>query len=151
MPVCLLLTALCAVGCSSYENRSFQLTVKNESNAPVTVWLTKNGPPDERNWQSPESYAISSPKNTDLHNEVVLDPGKEGRIAINGKFRPSTDAVLRVYDGVVDMNDMIATDELSSLRHDARVPEGIWFLSIQRKPGLTVVRTPGQPVLPPKK
>ena len=43
-----------AVGCA--PTKSFEVTVRNQSDVPVMLWLTKDGPPAEKGWWTPEQF-----------------------------------------------------------------------------------------------
>ena len=97
--VTLLGILLAGVGCSS--SNSFQVEVTNSTNRPVTLWLTKDGPPAEEGWLSPEELATAS---AHAHGEpsydfAVVEAGRTGFTdKVTGNFPPGTHAVLRVYD-----------------------------------------------------
>lgn len=95
-----LLLCGCIVGCSSTQTRTYDVTVKNESSHPITIWLTKNGPPWEEGWKSPEDIAVESPKIIDRIGGVIAPAGKTAYTGkVTGSFAPQTDAILRVYLG----------------------------------------------------
>jgi hypothetical protein len=48
-----LLLLCCVVGCNSMQQRTYDVSVKNDSTKPITIWLTKDGPAWERGWKSP--------------------------------------------------------------------------------------------------
>ena len=83
--------------CSSSDQRTFELSVTNRSDGPITVWLTKNGPPYEDNWLSPEDLVQNSPKMSDRIPGVQISPGRTAEAKVSGQFDPDTQAILRVY------------------------------------------------------
>src|SRR5438552_12672165 len=71
--LCLLLT-----GCHNYESRTYDVTVHNRTAEPITIWLTKDGPPYEAGWLSPEDLAIESPRQNENREigGVIVAAGK---------------------------------------------------------------------------
>ena len=126
MKIAALSLILLIVGCHSVENRSYDVNVKNDSIKPVTIWLTKNGPPWEAGWKSPEDLAIESPKNDERIAGVVVPPGKTastGKIA--GQFEPHVDAILRVYLGQKTFDDLLAVSHDSPDRIEVVLKPGV--------------------------
>ena len=84
----------------------------------MTIALTKDGPPFERLWAAPEDLAIESPKADEQHGYVVLPPGREADVSVEGKFDRGTRGFLRVYRGEPDISGMIAIGPVSPNRLD---------------------------------
>jgi hypothetical protein len=106
-----LLTMLLALswGCSSVKPRTYDVSVTNRTNEPVTIWLTKDGPPYEEGWLSPEDYAIFQPGRIEPFPGWVIMPGEQATTGvIMGKFEPQTRAVLRVYGGQLRFSEILA-------------------------------------------
>lgn len=122
-----ILCCLLAVGCQSYEKRVYDVTLKNDSTGPVTVWLTKDGPPYEPGWLAPEDLAIESPKGpTHVISGLVVASGKTAFTGPRkGQFEPQTRAVLRVYAGQLKFEEMLATSEDDKRRIDLRLHPGV--------------------------
>jgi hypothetical protein len=121
------LLLLCfAIGCASnVETRQYQVTVQNDSSKPVTVWLTKNGEMYEDTWKAPEDYAIESPHAKDPVTGVVVPPHKTADTSVmTGKFRPETDAILRVYPGQLTFNEILASNRDNGGRQDLVLQPG---------------------------
>jgi hypothetical protein len=117
--------ALCSAalaGCARTE--TFDITVRNDTEGPVTIALTKDGPPFERMWAGPEDLAIESPKADEQHAYVVLEPGKVGEVSVQGKFDRGTRGYLRVYRGAPDISGMIAIGPVSPNRLDVPLRAG---------------------------
>jgi hypothetical protein len=114
-------------GCHSYQVRSYDLSVRNASREPVTIWLTKDGPPYEDGWWSPEDLATLSPKENPSREVggVIIEPGKTAT-AINrrGRFEPQTSAVLRVYRTANGFNDLLSISHGSPSRDDVKLRPG---------------------------
>jgi hypothetical protein len=89
--------ALLLAGCNPSQ-KSFQVSVHNDTSAPVTLWLTKDGPPVEEGWMSPEQLA-SDPEHA-KYDLAFVPPGKTGSTPnLSGTFPEGTHAVIRVYKG----------------------------------------------------
>src|SRR2546430_559981 len=86
------------VGCNSTGGGSYSVVVKNESARPVTLWLTKDGPPAEEGWLTPEQ--IVKDKRELKYDLAFVPPGRTGITEkMSGRFPRGTHAVLRVYEG----------------------------------------------------
>lgn len=129
----LLLLSL-ATGCNQYDERRFTLEVKNNSARPITIGLTKNGPPSEVAWESPEDRAIMDPRNTGVGWGQVVPPGRTAYINdVIAYFEPNTSAFLRVYLGDLPLNDLLAIGRESRNRLDIRLREGTTAFTIVDK------------------
>jgi hypothetical protein len=98
-------------GCQSYEKRTYDVSVKNAGAGPITVWLTKDGEPYEYGWLSPEDVVIESPKEPKKEiSGVVIPPGKTAETGQRlGRFKKETHAILRIYDGQLGIDKILAT------------------------------------------
>src|SRR5688572_28093159 len=92
---CLLLMMLTtAAGCA------YQVEVKNQTSEPVTLWLTKDGPPPEEGWYSPEQLATMPEEVRPVYDLAIVAPGRTATTEeMSGDFPKGTRAVLRVYEG----------------------------------------------------
>src|SRR4051812_42156655 len=98
-------------GCQSGEKRTYDVTLKNLSSRPMTIWLTKNGPPWEEGWKSPEDIALESPQINERIGGIVVPPGKTASTGPKtGMFAPRVEAVLRIYHGQKMFNEILAID-----------------------------------------
>lgn len=109
-------------GCARTE--AFDIKVRNATAEPVTLVLTKNGPPFEPLWASPEDLAVESPDNDEQHSYAVLAPGQEADVSLKGRFDSGTRGFLRVYRGDLDLSAMAATGSTSPNRLDLRLRPG---------------------------
>lgn len=120
------LPLLCAmlVGCS-VPTRTYDVSVKNEMTQPITVWVTKSGPPVERRWLSPEQLATYvNPPGDPIYGRAV-PPGKTAHAGpLVGHFPEGTEAILRVYLGQHDLNELLAMGVRNPNRVDVTLPEG---------------------------
>lgn len=139
---------LLTTGCQSYQTRTYDVTVNNNSPEPVTIWLTKAGEPYEPGWLAPEDLAIESPQGREnVIGGVVLAPGKTASTGQRtGKFARDTDAILRVYEGQLQFIDILAVNRDSPLRQDVALPPGKSTVEITRKAGevVSIRVTPGK-------
>jgi hypothetical protein len=126
-----LLLVLVAIsgGCTSYETRTYEITVTNRGGSPVTVWITKDGDPFEESWASPEDIVKESPKESDRFNGVVIPPGRTGHTKITGQFLAQTHAVLRVYRAV-KLDAILSLSHGSPSRVEMLIPPGASNISI---------------------
>ena len=126
VPLLCVVACCCAGGCHSYETRAYDVMVRNDSPVPIVVWLTKDGPPYEQAWLSPEDIAIETPQQRDRSMHwTTIDPGREqGTHTIKGQFEPNTEAVLRVYMNAVQFSDLVAIGPKSPSRVDLTLPRG---------------------------
>lgn len=110
------------VGCSRTD--TFDISVRNDTTGALTIALTKDGPPFERTWASPEDMAIESPKADEKHGYVVLPSGREADVTVTGKFDGGTRGILRVYRGDLQISDMNAIGKGSPNRLDLPLTPG---------------------------
>jgi hypothetical protein len=131
-------------GCTRTEN--FDVTVQNGTTAPLTLALVKDGPPFESLWASPEDLAIESPRADEKHGYVVLPPGKEGDVSVQGKFDKGTRGYLRVYRGDLQVSEMNAIHTSSPNRLDLPLSPGRnMFVIVDSRGRLAEQREAGAP------
>jgi len=88
------LFVITAAGCA------YQVEVKNQTTEPVTLWLTKDGPPPEAGWYSPEQLAAMPEDARPRYDLAIVAPGRTATTEkMAGEFSKGTRAVLRVYEG----------------------------------------------------
>lgn len=132
----ILLLALAAVGCSDTKTHRFQVSVKNATDRPITVWLVKEGPPVEQGWRSPEQMAISVPDHEERIGGRVVPPGKTADTGtVTGRFEPHSYAWLRVYDGPTHLSEILATSKGNPARLDIPLDPGVSRIVITDKAG----------------
>ena len=124
-------------GCSSTREYTFDISVRNETSGPITIWLTKEGPPIERGWRSPEQLAIQSPDSEELIAGQLVPRGKTASTdPIKGKFDRGSSAWLRIYDGkYASFSDLLAVSPKSSKRVDQYLHPGVNRLVIRMRNG----------------
>jgi hypothetical protein len=101
------------------------VSVKNDTNEPITIWLTKDGPPAEEQWLSPEQIAIDPTEAAPKIGGVVVPAGKSASTGrVKGQFYSDVNAVLRVYEGQLTLAQLLAVSRGSSNRIDQVLPKG---------------------------
>lgn len=118
LPILLTIVAGCA------RTDKFDISVRNETSNALTLALTKDGPPFEQLWAGPEDLAIESPHAEEEHGFVVLPPGKDADVSLEGKFDAQTRGYLRVYRGDLLISDMNAIGKSSPNRLDLLLTPG---------------------------
>ena len=94
---CLLLLAVAiGAGCGGSNKQTYNVVVHNRSELPVMVWLTKDGPPAEKGWYTPEEF-VQAPGDAPSPG-VQLPAGKTADTGkVSGSFPSGTNAVLLVF------------------------------------------------------
>lgn len=123
----LLLTFLAlAVGCAgSAEPRTYRLTVRNKTDGPITIGLTKNGPPQEPGWLSPEELTDIPPSRRPDHWGQVLDKDTKASVKVEGNFYPDGHAYLRVYRGDAPADELLAKSHGTGSRADVALTPNV--------------------------
>lgn len=129
---CALALLFLIVGCS--ETRNYDLTVTNQTQHPVTLWLCKSGPPYEDAWLSPEEVVQTSPHMNTPIGGVQLDAGRTAHAAVKGVFDPDTHAILRIYN-TTGFDNILAISAGSLNRIDMPIEPGPTHITIDDKPG----------------
>ncbi|HEX8322317.1 MAG TPA: hypothetical protein VF595_00265 [Tepidisphaeraceae bacterium] len=118
------LALLALVGCGP-STRQYNVVVRNDSPEPMTVVLTKDGPPMEPRWLPPEDFAAMRQAPAELRvNGIVIPPGKTVDQAREGKFNGGTRAMLRVYRGEQNLESMLGISPSSPNRTDIPLAPG---------------------------
>lgn len=94
-------------GCAG-NVRNFQISLTNDTPAPVTIALTKNGPPFEAKWASPEDVAAKRVSPSEASGMTVIQPSKTVNSTVSGRFESKTVPVLRVYQGEMTFSEMLS-------------------------------------------
>lgn len=141
-----LLGAALLVGCSSTVEHTFDITVKNNTGGPITIWLTKDGGPLEPGWRSPEQVAMQSLADEERISGVVIPDGKTASTPpVVGRFQPGRYAWLRIYDGQYKFSELLAISPKSALRLDQPLYPGRNVLNV-RKAARRLVVEPETPL-----
>jgi len=134
-------------GCA--QTRNYEVKLRNESGAPITYGLVKRGEPFERKWASPEQAAINGDKPpADMWG--TLPAGHAADRSAKGRFRSGAGAVLRVYQGSLDLPEILATSEGQPNRLDIPLHPGLNKVAVTEVDGEFTARRdepqPGSPV-----
>jgi hypothetical protein len=126
--------AALAGGCNPSQ-KSFQVSVRNDTQTPVTLWLTKDGPPAEVGWLSPEQLA-SDPEHAS-YDLAFVPPGRTGSTPkMTGNFPSGTHAVLRVYKGEKELFYILQDAKAGTeQRTDYVLKPGANRLAVEEQPG----------------
>lgn len=91
---------LILTGCTYTTTRKYDISVRNETGHPITLWLTKDGPPVEAGWRTPEQVALATLSSDERIGGVVVPAGKTAYTGeVKGEFISTASAWLRIYDG----------------------------------------------------
>jgi hypothetical protein len=96
--LCVLATVASSLGC--YPRATFDVTVVNETESPLTIGIVKEGPPYERELGTPGEWARDSPFVAPPQWGHLIPPGKtmdSGKVT--GSFPQGALAYLRIYKG----------------------------------------------------
>lgn len=131
---------LVSVACNRYERRTYDVTVINNSLGPITVGLTKNGPPFDGDWAAPEDVAVMNHRDSEAAWGLRLESGKRGQNKrVDARFAPQTLAVLRVYIGELTMDDILAASASAPNRRDVRLREGVSVVTVNETRGKVTI------------
>jgi|SRR5690348_16245889 len=137
-----LLMLIGLIGCSGGTS-SYSVSIKNDLPRPVTIALTKNGPPFEAAWASPEDVSARRVSPENANGIQIVEAGKTASVHnVAGRFDKSTQAVLRVYSGAATFREMLDTPVgpgrvdvvLSPGKNDLVVREGSQGLLVEPRP-----------------
>jgi hypothetical protein len=113
----------CGLGCA--QTRTYEVSVRNDTPGPVTLWLFKAGGPYENGWKSPEDLAIESPKANEPIGGRIIAPGAIASAGpVQGQFDSDSSAILRVYRGSHTFNQLLAIGASSGDRVEAPLHPG---------------------------
>ena len=105
----LLIAAVVVMAGGCAPKATFDLTVMNQTDRPVTVGLVKDGPPDEWEWAGPEKQAIESQGAPPPAWGHVIPPGRTmDSPPVTGAFPQGALAYLRVYMGERSNAELLA-------------------------------------------
>lgn len=125
-----LLTPL-AVGCAS-PKATFEVVVTNASSAPISMGLVKVGGAIEPAWAGPEHIAARAPKLGDRRWGTLVKPtGTTTLGPLTGTFYQGSRAVLRVYGGDYDMDELNAFSRRDPYRADVDILPGKSYYVIE--------------------
>lgn len=112
MKLIVIVLAAMIVGCSGGASRTYDITVENRTQHTITLWLTKDGPPEEQGWLSPEQVSKHRlDREEPKYDMASVPPGRKAETGKQtGHFAGGTNAVLRVYDGMPNVGEILNGD-----------------------------------------
>jgi hypothetical protein len=134
MRILIALPLLCIlVGCAA--TRTYQVSVKNDTANTITIGLVKEGDPFEPDWASPEEAAIAGQEPVP-HMWAAIPPGKAADTGrVQGKFNSKAEAILRVYEGKLNLSGILAISRDQPNRRDILLHPGLNRLTITQQDG----------------
>jgi len=131
----MIFAALMGVGCAGKQ--TFDVTVTNRLNEPITVWMTKAKPQAadnyEQGWMPPEVLAVGTTESQRLGG-VAIEPGETGHTILKGTIANDDVAVLRVYRAV-DLNVILTLHYGNPDRLDIPLDQGVTDIDIVKQNG----------------
>jgi len=115
-----LMAALFTIGCA--PKATFDVSITNQTQDPITVGIVKDGQPYEFDLAGPEQWAVESPLDSLPPWGHVIPPGRtmdSGKIT--GAFPRGSAAYLRVYRGRHDNAGLIAISNPSPNRAEVLI------------------------------
>jgi hypothetical protein len=120
----LALLGVLLTGCANKP--TFQATVHNNLDVPITVGFIKDGPPVEREWLTVEQMAMGAPLDALPAWGMVIPAGKTGDSPkVSGTFERGTRAYLRVYRGQHPNAELMAISDSSLSRATVMLMPGV--------------------------
>jgi hypothetical protein len=139
-------------GCSVVEKmttaeRTFTISVRNDSAEPVRVGLAKDGTPFEEEWSSPEELAINYAKQSDIQWGILVQPGQTRTFGpVTGRFSETSVGVCRFYQGDPTISEMLSMGRRSQSRIDQGLhPGSNRFVVFDDRALMGVKRLPPEP------
>ena len=129
---------LLATGCAS--SHSFDVSIRNATDEPLTIGLVKYGPPMEPKWASPEDVAIGSATRQITRWGGLLPPEKMVMIHQDGHFGRGARAFARIYAGDRTLSELLATGQHDPSRLDMPLAPGDNSFVVSYKAGKLVAQ-----------
>lgn len=132
----LLGVVMVAFGCSATKTATFNVTVENRADTPLMVFLTKDGPPNEKGWMGPEQLVTLRKADDDsIAGAYEIPAGKTLFMPkdVQGSFAPQTSPLLRIYRGrFKGLAELLAISSSSPDFLEFQLPPGKshWIISI---------------------
>jgi hypothetical protein len=121
------------VGCA--PKASFSVSVRNQTDRPITVGMVKEGKTVEPAFAPPEQLAIESPLDSLPPWGHVVPAGRTmDSPAVTGEFPQGSAAYLRVYAGEHSNAELLATSPGSRERTDVLLFPGHNDITVQTDP-----------------
>lgn len=118
-----LVLASFVLGCS--QTRTYQVSLTNHTDTPITFGVVKHGEPYEYNWAPPEQVEANGGRaSAELWG--AIPPGKTAvSDQIKGRFKRNALAELRVYQGKLDLAGIMAVGRGQPNRLDLPLEPGM--------------------------
>jgi hypothetical protein len=112
-----------ALGCA--RTRTYQVSLTNHTESPITFGVVKHGDPFERSWAAPEEIeARGGHASADMWG--AIPPGKTALSdELKGRFKSNSIAYLRVYQGKLDLAGIMAVSRGQPNRLDLVLEPGM--------------------------
>jgi hypothetical protein len=137
---------LFSIGCA--PKATFQLSITNQTDRPITIGIVKDGTPYERDLASPEQWAIESGLDSMPPWGHVIPSGRTlDSPPITGAFPRGSAAYLRVYRGQHENAELMAISYPSPDRLEVLLFPGYTQFVIRYDPGKGLV---AQRIRPPR-
>jgi hypothetical protein len=121
------------IGCA--PKATFELSVMNKTDRPITVGLVKDGEPYERALAAPERLAIESGLDAMAPWGHVIPPGRTlDSPPITGAFPQGSAAYLRIYRGEFSNAQLLAISNPSPDRAEVLLFPGLNQVIIRNDP-----------------
>jgi hypothetical protein len=125
------------VGCAT--TRTYQVDLKNHSDDWLTIGMIKEGGPVQKDWQAPE-VAIADEQKPSATMWEQIPPGKAADTGpVKGRFFSNSQAILRVYEGKLGLEGMMAISRGQPNRLDLELHPGVNRFTITREGDRLVV------------
>jgi len=123
------LSLLCIlVGCAT--NQTYRVAVTNDTQEPITIGLVKEGDPYQDQWASPELAATQN-RAPDSRMWAAIPPGKTADTGpVKGRFRGDAQAILRVYEGDLNLSGILAINRDQPNRMDIPLHPGMNHITV---------------------
>jgi hypothetical protein len=125
--------ALLLIGCARTE--TYQVTLVNKTDGPITFGVVKQGEPLEKEWASPEEAA----QHFSVPNPQMWGAVGPGKTAVSkpmtGKFADNAAAYLRVYQGKLDLAGVMAVSAGAPNRADVLLRPGPNHITMTNEDG----------------
>jgi hypothetical protein len=141
MKICIVaLLGLVMIGCA--KTQTYDISVKNDTQRPITLWLTKEGGGmPMKGWRSPEDLAINTLADDEKVAGVIVEAGQTASSGnVQGTFERGTYASLRIYGGEQKFTDLLAISRGSPNRIDYPISPGKTDLVVTDSSGRLAVQ-----------
>ena len=119
------------VGCAT--TRTYRVSVTNDTPSAITIGLVKDGDPYQDQWAPPE-IAVSQGRTPDSKLWAAIPAGRTADTGpVKGRFFPSSHAILRVYEGDLNLSGILAINRDQPNRMDIVLHPGLNHITVTEK------------------